>query len=89
MYTKEIRFQDYLIEIEYYLLSTEDRAMLFEYTVYQNNTEVLIPCRLEAEFIQKRVDKELERITISELGNMIRDLQDADDDLEYDRWSDR
>lgn len=86
MYTKEIKFQDYLIEIDYYLLSTEDRAMLYEYRVYQNNTEVLIPCRLEAEFVEKRVDKELERITMEELGNMIRDLQDADDDLEYDRW---
>lgn len=89
MYTKEIEFNEYEIEIEYDLSSDQTEAELVRYIVFKDNVEVNIPCVLEVAFLDKRVDKELGKITDREIGEMIQDRDEARGDFAYDLMMDK
>lgn len=53
-YTREIAFRDYVIQFEYEM-KKDNWLNLLGWTVYEGDTEVLIPCQVEADYIEREL----------------------------------
>ena len=62
-YEKEISFRDYDIVFEFEV--EEDGLYLLNWIAYCGVEEVLIPCRIESEFIEKELNKYLDSEWVS------------------------
>ncbi len=70
-YQKEIPFRDYIITFEY---DVNEGLNLLNWTAYEGNNEITIPCRVESEFIEKQLHNWLDNEWYHNGSNYIEDV---------------
>ncbi len=89
MYTTDIKYNDYTIEIEYSLDDDRQGVCLDKYTVYNAaDNEVSIPCAVEAKYIEEKVDAEIEYLS-QDVSDLISDYNADRGDRAYDLMMDK
>lgn len=71
-YSKELSFRDYTICFEYEI-DMDEGLVLTEWVAYEGNNEVLIPCVTESNFIERQLQKWLDKEWSNNSCNYITD----------------